>query len=225
MNKVLRLAAHTALYAVVFVVTATTIGLAWSQWGTSRSGDPPRKFATLAPVGGRTTGDRVMRIRSGREWQLILIGASTCGASTYPGLSGAVRAVHRGIADSATAAGVTFTAAGIALDWDVEAGLRFLNDYGPFDEISTGRNWMNGTAERYLFGDLAAAPSLPQLVLVERTVEMLPGRIKRSDPVVLERKIGYEQIFAWAGMVPPSPAADSAAYRGETLDDVAAGTR
>jgi len=106
----------------------------------------------------------------GTELVAVYFGGSTCGWCYTDEAKTAVRAVVQALQDRARAEGQSFAFVGVANDWDVEAGLGFLADSGPFDEIVVGRNWHNQASAKHLFMNPGASPSLPTVVVYEQDI-------------------------------------------------------
>src|SRR5690606_33057748 len=88
--------------------------------------------------------------------------------------------------------GIQVTLIGVALDWDINAGLRFLQSAGRFDEISVGRNWLNSHAVSHIWRDLPGPPVIPQIVVVDRTVRVDNDFITISIDSVVSRVVGVD---------------------------------
>lgn len=89
---------------------------------------------------------------------------------------------------------------GIAIDADVHAGARYLEQIAAFDEVSTGSGWSNDLALRYLFPDGAPIiANVPQLVLVERHLSFTEGTpaVTSMSSAVIGRVLGLGPITHW----------------------------
>lgn len=146
-------------------------------------------------------------LRPGREVEVIFIGSSSCGAAGRKDLAQALDSLRAFmLADAARRDyGVYFT--GVALDWQVAAGFKFLEPFGPFDEVSVGRNWLNSSAVRYVWRDVPGKPEIPQLVLIERTVELGAQAMVVGEDRLLERVMGADNIVTYVrGLASAGPA-------------------
>jgi hypothetical protein len=86
---------------------------------------------------------------------------------------------------------------GIATDRAPSVGIGLLELLGPFDEISAGRSWLNIGALKYVWSEHPGEASVPQVVVLQRTVEY--GRVVRlTDERVMLRKAGVPDIVAWS---------------------------
>lgn len=77
----------------------------------------------------------------------------------------------------AMAEGNSFATVGVALDWHLKPGLRWLDKMGSFDEVSVGRSWVNSSAVRHIWREFQATPALPQVLLIEHTVKSDSNRL------------------------------------------------
>ncbi len=149
----------------------------------------------------RTSPRRILikaPIPTGANLEAVFVGSSTCHASRSPTLPRELRTVLSILRDSATSAGAQFASVGVAIDWDVAAGIRWLKRVGDFDEVVAGRNWANLGAFDYLWSDSSATPVLPQLILAVRTVTADTARVVATRPRVVLRLLGEGAIKNWA---------------------------
>jgi hypothetical protein len=88
---------------------------------------------------------------------------------------------------------------GVALDWDVEAGLRMLRRMGRFDEVSAGGGWTNSAVFQFLWQDSLAVAAIPQLILLERTLRISPAGqdMYLVSARVLQKALGVDGIVRW----------------------------
>ena len=84
---------------------------------------------------------------------------------------------------------------GVATDWEFDKGLRFLADYGAFDEVIVGGNWLNSAAVRFIWRDLPGQPAFPQVVLLEREVTVNKTNVTFGPEKVISRFIGIDEII------------------------------
>lgn len=139
---------------------------------------------------------------SGTELIAIYFGSANCAWSNRDSMPQAVREVKTALAEKADARGHAFASVGVALDWSVEEGLDHLDRFGHFDEVSTGRNWLNSAAVDYVWKDVPGRPATPQILVLKRTVRgpglgSSGGRYVVDDPNVVVRKVGYHEILRW----------------------------
>lgn len=150
-----------------------------------------------------------MRAERGRELALIYIGSSTCSYSNVEWLPEAIEELKLEIKQVADTTDRSFSATGIALDWKVNAGLEHLEKFGKFDEILAGRKWLNLGAMRYIWDDIPGKPGTPQVLVVDRFVEVPTdgsggGYLIRDETLVM-RKVGIIEIRRWLEHGAPLP--------------------
>jgi len=98
---------------------------------------------------------------------------------------------------------------GVALDNDVRAGVRYLQNLreagAPFDELSVGGSWLNELITRLVWRDGLATPEVPQVVLVERNVDATsyPRNIDVHRDSMLLRVAGHDDLIAWVNAGTP----------------------
>ena len=73
-----------------------------------------------------------------------------------------------------------------------------------FDRVVIGGNWTNVGVEQFVLRDSLAELVMPQVVLMERTVQ-LGQRVTVSEPRVLRRITGGADIPAWFAAGAPIP--------------------
>jgi hypothetical protein len=139
------------------------------------------------------------RLRTGHEIVVVFVGSSTCGASRNSALQAAVQRVRDSLASQAASASKTFAYIGVSLDWSVQDGLSFLKEFGPFDEITVGGNWLNMASLFYILRDIPGPPRLPQILVLEREIHAGPDGVRIGNDTLLERKVGVDAIVQLAG--------------------------
>ncbi|MFL5383490.1 MAG: hypothetical protein ACJ8GN_13305 [Longimicrobiaceae bacterium] len=148
-------------------------------------------------------------IMEGPELAMIFIGASTCRASNHEGLPAAVEQLARTLRGKAKRAGRSFTTVGVARDWDVDAGLAHLRKFGRFDEVISGRNWLNSGLLHYVWEDIPGEAATPQVVVVDRRLvdrhsSAAEGGMVQDERLVA-RLVGWKEIRQWAERGAPLP--------------------
>ena len=136
-------------------------------------------------------------IPRGREVEVVFVGSSSCGAAGRKDLEQVMDSLRAFMLADGVRRDYAVTFTGVALDWSVPSGLAFLEPFGPFDELSVGRNWMNANAVRYVWRDLAGKPEIPQLVVLERTVDLSTKSIVVGEDRLVERITGADDIVAY----------------------------
>ena len=82
----------------------------------------------------------------------------------------------------------------VCMDREIEKGLKFINKYGYWDEISIGSHYKNELVLNYL--DKTNVPGVPHIVVFEDKYE------NEHVPIIKERrtivdKVGAEEIKEW----------------------------
>ena len=89
----------------------------------------------------------------------------------------------------------------MAIDTIPTTGLRFLEEFGPFDEVSSGGGWANSMALALIRGDFPGQVAIPQLLVVERSIVLEDPHSSAVEDRLLGRKIGSEQIVSFANVL------------------------
>lgn len=137
------------------------------------------------------------QVRSGAETLIVFIGDSACGASRVKGLPDSFRSLVAAVTADARLSGGTAARVGVAFDWSLEEGARFLHDFGPFDEVQLGGNWISQGATKWIWRDTPGHHALPQVLIVDRVITVGAGGISISNDVVRARLIGSDEILGW----------------------------
>lgn len=168
-------------YALVLVPLIVVATLLWI-----RVFEPPEEFVP-----------RTLSELQGTELLIVFIGASDCAAASAPWFPETFRSLGESLATQANQAGMRPVRIGVALDSDRKAGLAFLDRMGEFDEISVGRSWLNQASLRYLIRDIPADAAVPQVVVLAHSIATEDSWMIVSPEVLLERKIGLQEIQDW----------------------------
>lgn len=142
----------------------------------------------------------------GTELVVVYFGGSTCGWCYTDEAKTAVRAAVLALRDRAHAEGKAFAYVGVANDWDLEAGLDFLRDSGPFDEVVVGRNWFNQASAAHLFMNPGASAALPTVVVYEQDITTGERGPVFGGERYLAAVSGGPDLAAWAEAGAPIPA-------------------
>ena len=163
----------------------------------------PGSAAAAQPAGGPAKEAAVRayvpeyELRKGTEIVLVLVGAAFCGAQREPGFPQAVEDAKLRVREQAKARCAQFRAVAVSLDWKTDEAMSFLEGFGTFDEVTAGSNWLNEGAQRYIWRDLPGLPAVPQLLVIEREIEIEPGVQVRSERVI-KRIAGAQPAMEWA---------------------------
>lgn len=136
-------------------------------------------------------------IPKGIELVAVYIGANDCVPCHDANMKNAFRKMKDMLAERSAKKGQRFAVTGVSLDWDVETGIKFLSDIGPFDQVIIGKNWTNNAALEYIWNDPSGQPAIPQIVIFQREVRETEGRISMSGFRVLKRQFGAKGIINW----------------------------
>ena len=152
----------------------------------------PRREGTTSALGG----DEIVT---------VFIGASFCGATKTPGLPQVIERMKQSLRDGAQKDHKRLVTVGVALDWAPEDGIEFLKHFGRFDELHTGRNWLNIGAVDYIWRGVPGTAGLPQVVVLERHVTQEKTGLAVTEDRLLRRLVGADQIREWVNSNTPLP--------------------
>ena len=142
---------------------------------------------------------RQISLRPGNEVAVVYIGSSVCPASTRPELRGELQRLFAGMKAQAEAKGHAFASIGIAKDLNVEAGLEHLKSLPvPFDEVMTGRGWLNSGLLKYIYNDHPGRAATPQILVLTRVATRDQGGWNIVNERLIERKVGLAEIMSWS---------------------------
>jgi hypothetical protein len=131
---------------------------------------------------------------------LVFVGATFCGALDHEAMPAVIDEAKVRLRERALDTDRRFVAKGVALDWSVSEGLGFLRQFGEFDEVLAGRNWLNTGAARYMWTDIPGPAAVPQLLVLLRSAEVSAQGIEFGEERLLLRKLGVEEILEWADL-------------------------
>jgi hypothetical protein len=94
-------------------------------------------------------------------------------------------------------AGAYYSTVGVSDEWSTARAWGLLKEFGPFDEISVGRNWLNTGVKRFVT-DLAGEAVVPQVVVIAEDVRVDTLPFVYGKPVELLRVVGVDGMRAWA---------------------------
>jgi hypothetical protein len=146
--------------------------------------------------------------RGGVELAMVLLVSPSCAASRSPQMADAWRTLVqrddlarrlRGGGEGDAAGPVTLM--GFALGSSPEEGWAFLETFGRFHEVGTGRGSLNSGALRYAVEDFRGPLAVPQIVVIEREFRRdESGGIRRVQERVVRRFRGLGAIEALAAI-------------------------
>lgn len=152
---------------------------------------------------------RVTRREYGTSDQILLLFyvSSECHWCSREELPSLLARIKDRLATTAASRGVGFVSMGVALDWSPEVGIRFLDRFGAFDQVSAGYYFGNAAAVE--FRGLPTIYSIPQIIVLRRTLEGadpgVPGALAVKNPHLLVRKVGLYEIRDWLERGAPLP--------------------
>lgn len=150
---------------------------------------PPAEADGYRPKPNRTPGEELV---------LVYIGSSNCSWSNGPELPGIVGELKTTLRDRAQDSGRAFAAVGVARDGVAADGIAHLAKFGAFDEIMSGRGWANTGVQKYIYGPMPGEGATPQVLVLARSLDYQLGHVSVVDERVLVRRVGSDEIVAWA---------------------------
>ena len=148
-----------------------------------------RSFAAEAPRDEIDT-----KFRTGTHISFILI-APTSNANRA--FVDAISSARDSVRAYARRNNYIYTTIGIADDWNPERGVEQLSEYGHFDELIVGRNWLNSGVELYVTQE-AAPNEVPQVLIVRRTVSVDSLPVQYGPLTQILRMSGTDDVLEWA---------------------------
>jgi hypothetical protein len=89
-----------------------------------------------------------------------------------------------------------FRTIGVAVANPAGVGVSFLEGFGAFDEVASGRGWEAMGGMVFFSDDLVGPMAVPQIIEMQRTViRSAVGGLRTEDIRVLRRWIGVDQIL------------------------------
>lgn len=144
---------------------------------------------------------------TGSEVLFVFISTSTCVGNGADRLDDAIRGAKAALKDRFEGRDQAFFAVGATPEWSVEDGIDYLirgaapgfdaMDFGPWDEVQAGRNWLNNGAVDYIWREVPGRPIVPQGVVIERPVTVEREGIEIGDARLLARAQGGDGIVEW----------------------------
>ncbi len=137
-----------------------------------------------------------------RELVLVYFGSAACGWSNHPDLPSVIDSAKVAVRGHATVLGASFSAVGIAIDWNTKDGVEHLEKIGHFDEVATGRI-THGLGVRAYQGVFEGTP---QISVLERTMLNPRGEAPiRYEERELIRHTSPGRIAHWVRRGTPIP--------------------
>jgi hypothetical protein len=205
------------IYRVAAVVLVLCL-FALASYGSTRafarlshpgSGHPPSWGRFVAhngqgSPGGQGARDSVLLspFISGTYLVAYVLVSSDCGWCAQKSTKDALRLLRDSLAASQRGKFAALSIVGVALDEDVEAGMKYLHELNQpkvFDQVSLGGIWLNELVLSLVWRQGPAKPALPQIVLVRRYVDTskYPDYIQVNPDSTLATVVGRDSIVAW----------------------------
>ena len=190
-------------WPLVLAIVGFGLGMAGMRLGRSLT---VQKRAAGDTPGSRSEVER----RGGDQLMLVYIGRASCAWCRHPDTHTHLATIHHRLAALADSAGWEYSAVGIALDRDAEAGLEHLKTFNVFSAVASGGGWVGLFGSRLLWEQFPGTAATPQVVVLRRRVVRDGGGSSEivfsvEDERLLARKVGLVEIGGWAqkGMVLP----------------------
>ena len=132
-----------------------------------------------------------------RELVLVYIGGYSCGFCNDPEFKAVLSRFKLAIAELAQAEHRKLRTIGVSNDWDVDAGLQFLRDCGPWNELVVGNNWYNSAVIEHVWNLPDVSGAIPQVIVFERSFLMTGRRMVPGTKRYLIRLIGKHEVSEW----------------------------
>lgn len=158
--------------------------------------------ATLGVVSRRRSppaAEQVTRIsyKTGDQILFVYIGSEDCKFSLSAKFADLVTSARNSVSKQAKLATMDFSSLGVSAGPSAQAGIRYLARFGSFDQISSGRGWLNDSMEHYVWQTLIGDGAVPQIVVVKRHLDVRDPGYEFSNEKVLVRALGELQISKW----------------------------
>jgi hypothetical protein len=191
---------HSSAVMICFVLA---LGLLSAKLLTAQDGS----YQPIRQWPGVTVSDHGAELGPARELLAVMISSSWCGGNAVDGFDLAIRDMKDILARRADSAGYSFSAIGVAVDWDVSVGVRYLLEgvstsgqltFGPWGEIVAGRDFLSSGTSMYALSKGLRHLTVPQVIVLERTVIPHESYVEVTEPLFLYRVSGGEDIVLWA---------------------------
>lgn len=144
---------------------------------------------------------------SGTHLIAFVVTASDCGWSSRPTGMEAIRTLRAQMRSVHGGSYAHVSVVGVALDADLDAGLKFLSDLGDgkpggaFDQVIVGGSWLNEHIVRFVWRDRVAQAGVPQVIVIERPIDaasyVLNSTIAVQDDKVVANPFGTRELVRW----------------------------
>lgn len=133
---------------------------------------------------------------------MIYFGKAGCTWSNRPEIPQMIQRAEARLRTVAGERGLTLVTIGVAADASSARGLSHLSEIGiEFNEVAAGNGWANTLSLQYLWERYGAPVSTPQVMVLERTLNVVrrsPALIYSVDGErLLTRAVGFYELEAW----------------------------
>jgi hypothetical protein len=165
--------------------------------------------ASNSNVNGEVASTRVNPFASANGTHLIafVVMASDCPWSKQPAGMEAIRSLRAKMRAVHGRSYAQVNVVGVALDTDLDAGLRFLSDVGKkrpgdaFDQVVVGGSWLNEQIVRFVWRERVTEAAIPQALVIERPVNtdsyLATYTIGVQDDRVVAHPKGATKLITW----------------------------
>ncbi|MEX2411508.1 MAG: hypothetical protein WD607_09120 [Candidatus Paceibacterota bacterium] len=147
--------------------------------------------------------DTVINRVNDTELRLILIVNSICTFSNSPDLVEIINNANELLQKRALSKGIDYSTAGISLDQNAYTGVKFLERFGDFDEISIGLSNSNIALLYNIHFNGLMDTSVPKILIVKRVYNILQfddeviHRLGVKNEEILIQFSGMKSIYRW----------------------------
>jgi hypothetical protein len=131
------------------------------------------------------------------ELVLVYIGSASCGPCNDPEYNALLSQFKRTVSELAHAERRKLRLIGVSDDWDVDAGLQFLRERGPWDEVVAGNNIYNSAVIEHVWNVESSHTGIPQVILFERRITYDGNRLVTGPKQYLLRLVGKAALAKW----------------------------
>lgn len=158
---------------------------------------------TVSPQLAKQLG--VVSTQPATEVVAVVISSSFCQANEVEGFHEAVAAIPRLVRNqTADQSDVITRFVGVAVDVDPETGTDYLLNLAEFDEVIGGGSWLNTATEKYMWGSYAIEQTIPQVILLRRTVTRSTDFVVLEESRLLDTIVGADRIIEWVNRGAPA---------------------
>ena len=193
------------------VLVGTLVSSLALSYGTTRA--LRERGRPRAPTAEDSAAARA-RIRrafpSGQHLVAYVLLSHRCGFCAEKGTQRAISALRSSLATHQGGTYAKITVVGVAIDNDLDAGVKFLrgmnHESSPaFDELSVGGSWLNQFITQLVWRGGLAQAATPSVVLVERTVDAsgYPSHIAFEQDSLVLRITGRDSLITWVNAGTP----------------------